>query len=997
MTESDRQSRVKQILDEAAELSQAERSRFLDEACASDDTLRSEVESLLRHLELPTGTAANAGSDPNRSERLIDIPPPSRIGPYSIIDKIGEGGMGVVYKATQELPRRTVALKVIKPQMLTRHALERFNFETQVLGRLQHPGIAQIYEAGTTQTEFGEQPYFAMEYIRGTPLADYAKLRKCSLQERLVLVQRIADAVHHAHTRGVVHRDLKPANILVTEDGQPKILDFGVARSIGSDLHETTSKTRIGQLVGTVPYMSPEQVAGESEEIDARSDIYSLGVVLYELLAGHLPYDLERRLIHEAVRVIREVEPENLSRISRVYRGDIETIVNKALAKERSRRYQSASEFASDIDRYLHNQPVSARPPSAWYQVSKLARRHRMVAVGGSVAAAGIVVGLAVAVWQLDRATSAERSLAQQNQALESALATVQSEKQRAEQALEHLGDLVDAFADYEHDIRRLEGATKARKVLLTSAMGVLDNMAGAGETYPWVALGIARGKLAMGQIALSSPDTLAVADAGFSDAISAFEKLHADAPADSIATHGHIRALLGLSAVRLRQGATQAAVALSADALQRAERTASEQPSPESSVLLAACRLQRAGVHAHQARRDEALALYERAETDLRALTTDDPEAAELLARAVRGQAVVLDEQGDHARADERYQVALDLHRAFVELHPRDAVGKHRLMEALYYAAERLEEQGKDAEALDIHTERLAVAEALRHADPFDDIAVVAIITSHDAIAHAQLELGRLDLASRSADAFLSAARLHAETDPTDLQKHRRVALAEEFLGDLQREPIEPRASEVANADARDAAAADSLLATLSSAMSHYDEAMATIEWLRSNEADSSQFTRDAIRLQVKRGRTLELMGRLEAENLSGPASEAAYTAASTGYRALDNSGELTDSERALWARAVRNLATAALNRGAGPDAVQLFEEADTILPASRPDVIARKAAAYSLAGNNDKARSLATEALALLASEPDSDRTRWITQQLRQIVDPQPLPTTP
>ncbi len=988
MSDSNRQSRVKQILDEAADLSQAERSVYLDKACEGDANLRHEVESLLKHLELPTDSVGSPSADQPASQANIDIPPPNKIGPYSIIDKIGEGGMGVVYKATQDRPRRTVALKVIKPQMLTRHALERFNFETQVLGRLQHPGIAQIYEAGTTQSDFGEQPYFAMEYIRGTPLLTYAKSRKCTPQERLVLVQRIADAVHHAHTRGVVHRDLKPANILVTEEGQPKILDFGVARSVGSDLHDTSSKTRIGQLVGTVPYMSPEQVGGESEEIDARSDIYSLGVVLYELLAGHLPYDLERRVIHEAIRVIREDEPEHLSSISKVYRGDIETIVNKALAKERGRRYQSASEFASDIDRYLHNQPISARPPSAWYQVSKLARRHRMVAVGGSVAAAGIVLGLLVSLWQLDRAVTAEKKLSAQNITLAEALGDAETQTRRAEDALFQLGELVDVFQDYEHEIRRLEGATGARRMLLVNALDVLSNMEQAGENYPWIARGIAKGRLAMGEIALTSSATLQEAEAAFDASRLQYEKYLADNPEDREAAEGFIRSLVGLSSVRLREGSTQASVALSSDALLRAGDLNTKYNDLDAQILLARSQIQRAGVHAHQARRDEALSLYRDAEVGLRQYESDAPEHTEYLARAIRGQAVMLDDMGDNAAADERYAAALDLFRDFVNQHPRDAVGKHRLMDLLYFYAERLEEQGKDKEALEFHTERLTMAQALKAADPDDESAAVAVITSHDAISHAQLELGRFDLAQQSADAFLIASRLHAEADPTDLIKHRRVALAEELLGDILRFSNERNAIQVARADERDDQAADALLEVLTSALQHYHESKSTIEWLESNEPQTVQFTRDAIRLDVKLARTLELMARLEIENISGPLSESAYEAAATGYKKLDEQGQLSESERRLWSRTVRNLATAALNREDGNRAVPLFEEADRILPRTTADVLARKAAAYTLIENTARAQELAGLALEKLAEMDPSPQTEWMASQMRDIL---------
>jgi len=994
VSEADRQSRVKQILDEAADLSQAERSRFLDEACQDDGELRQEVESLLKHLELPTDTAGTIDSGSGPAGGIVDIPPPGKIGPYAIIDKIGEGGMGVVYKATQELPRRTVALKVIKPQMLTRHALERFNFETQVLGRLQHPGIAQIYEAGTTRSDFGEQPYFAMEYIRGTPLTEYVKLRKCTLPERLVLVQKIADAVHHAHTRGVVHRDLKPANILVTDEGQPKILDFGVARSIGSDLHESTSMTRIGQLVGTVPYMSPEQVGGESEEIDARSDIYSLGVVLYELLAGHLPYDLERRLVHEAVRVIREEEPETLSRISRVFRGDIETIVGKALAKERARRYQSASEFASDIDRYLHNQPISARPQSAWYQISKLARRHRMVAIGSIVAAVGIVLGLTIAIWQLDRAVRAEQTLSVQNTELAEALSESEAQKQRAESALTELGHLVDIFGDYEQDIRRLEGATEARRMLLSAAIDVLGKLDSAGETYPWISRSIAKSRLAMGEIALSSTESLDIAYKAFDSARNAYTMFVTESEQDREAQTGLVKSLVGLSAVRLREGATQASIALASEALQRAERLSDEYKDLDSALLLASARIHRAGVHSHQARRDESLGLYREAEAGLRAFNSESNEHLELVSRAIRGQAVVLDEMGDNDTADERYSVALSLHHEYVESNPRDAVGKHRLMEILYFAAERLEEQGRDEDALSLHSERLTLAQNLRDADPADEVATVAVITSHDAIAHALLELSRIDQALRSAEAFLTASRLQAEADPTDLIKHRRVALAEELLGDIAREPIEKEASNVARADEIDREAADALLGNFQSALNHYQEATSTIDWLASTEPESAQFTRDAIRLQVKRARTLELMGRLEDEDVSSAQSEVAYETAILGYAKLDNSGQLTDSERMLWSRSVRNLATVALNREDGPRAVRLFEEADRILPRDRTDVLARKAAAYSLAGNTGKSQELARLVLDRLASETPTSQTEWIASQMQSILGSPTLP---
>jgi eukaryotic-like serine/threonine-protein kinase len=222
------------------------------------------------------------------------------LGEYRILGLIGEGGMGAVYKAEQRHPRRIVALKVIRAGVATPQLLRRFEQETEALGRLRHPGIAPIFEAGTADAGYGPQPYFAMELIDGPSLTEYARARKLSTRERLELMAKVCDAVHHAHQRGIIHRDLKPGNILVDESGQPKILDFGVARVTDSD-NRATRETDMGQLIGTLAYMSPEQVLADPLELDTRSDVYALGVILYELLSGRLPYDVSRKLLHQAV------------------------------------------------------------------------------------------------------------------------------------------------------------------------------------------------------------------------------------------------------------------------------------------------------------------------------------------------------------------------------------------------------------------------------------------------------------------------------------------------------------------------------------------------------------------------------------------------------------------------------------------------------------------------------------------------------------------------
>jgi serine/threonine protein kinase len=316
--------------------------------------------------------------------------------------------MGVVYEAEQEQPRRTVALKVIKPGMTSPELLRRFEQESLALARLQHPAIAQIHEAGTADTGFGPQPYFAMELIRGQSLRDYVQEHDLNTRQRLQLMVRICEGVQHAHQRGLIHRDLKPGNILVDETGQPKILDFGVVRVTDGDV-ETTRQTHLGQLVGTLAYMSPEQALRDPLEVDTRSDVYALGVILYELLAGRLPYDLSRKP-HEAARTIQEEDPTPLSSISRVYRGDIETIVVKALEKDKVRRYASASGLAADIQRYLNDEPIAARSPSATYQLQKFSRRHRGLVAGAGAVFVVLIAGITVSTWEATRARRAEQA-----------------------------------------------------------------------------------------------------------------------------------------------------------------------------------------------------------------------------------------------------------------------------------------------------------------------------------------------------------------------------------------------------------------------------------------------------------------------------------------------------------------------------------------------------------------------------------------------------------
>ena len=436
-------------LDEPA----SRRNEFVRRACDGDSSLEPEVASLLaqtgessQFLETPALEVAAKEVAFSAASAAASLP--DSIGRYRILGLLGQGGMGTVYEAEQDHPRRVVALKIIPSGLVTPEILRRFEKESQALGRLQHPGIAQIYDAGAAVTGSGPQPYFAMERIHGELLDDFAKSHALDVRAKLVLMIKICDAVQHAHQRGLIHRDLKPGNILVDESGQPKILDFGVARMTEPG-DQMTLLTDAGKLVGTLAYMSPEQVLGDSLEIDTRSDVYALGVILFQLLTSRLPYEISGRKLPEAAHMIQERDPPPLSATDRRYRGDLETIVNKALEKEKARRYASASDLGADLERYLNDEPIAARPATASYQLRKFARRNRGLVAGGAAAFVVLIAGIAASTWEAiqanratsvakverDHASSAERAATQdRDRAVQAQLAASASENRAIEE-----------------------------------------------------------------------------------------------------------------------------------------------------------------------------------------------------------------------------------------------------------------------------------------------------------------------------------------------------------------------------------------------------------------------------------------------------------------------------------------------------------------------------------------------------------------------------------
>jgi len=497
------------LFDEICDLPAAARNKLIDDRCAGDAELRTAIEQmLLQDAKDDENLSPGAGAELIASQ-VMEMPGnliPERIGRFKVIREIGHGGMGVVYAAEQDEPKRLVALKVIKAATLSKERIRRFKNEAFVLGQLQHPGIATIYESGVAMVNGLSQPFFAMELVRGDPILAFAQSRGLTVRQKLDLIARVCDAVQHAHQKGIIHRDIKPANILVVEQttesthldsehstkvidaiGQPKILDFGIARATDQDGQAITMQTDIGQLVGTLPYMSPEQIEGDRRHLDTRSDIYGLGVVMYQLLSNTLPLDVSGKSVAEAARLIRDREPSKLSSVVSQARGDIDTIVQKALEKSPERRYQTAAELAADIRRFLADQPITARPASVGYLVRKFARRNRVMVGGVAATFAALIIGLVGTSYFLSEALR-QRDAAESERARTATVAEFQAKlldgisprrfgrnlkrdlrveyRHVLEDSTNDNAEIENELASFEAALRQINGTNLARSVL---------------------------------------------------------------------------------------------------------------------------------------------------------------------------------------------------------------------------------------------------------------------------------------------------------------------------------------------------------------------------------------------------------------------------------------------------------------------------------------------------------------------------------------------------
>lgn len=466
------EQRVARVLDDAGDMSGPSLIAFVRGRCENDPDVVREVEALfnlagdenpildspefapdrlaLDRLHAAISSKADSSESPTSAfdkGRDLPLPLPQSIGPYRVVRLIGEGGMGLVYEAEQTSPKRRVAIKVIARGVATRAMLARFRNEAQVLGQLKHPGIAQIFEASTDVAT--GQAFFAMEYVEGPPLTRFVRDRGLSDRQRVDLLARVCDAVQHAHQKGVIHRDLKPGNVLVEVASggtyAPKVLDFGVAKLTNNEDESATLALDANRIVGTLGYMSPEQFEAKPEQVDTRSDVYALGVVLYELLAEKLPLDLNNLTITQAATKVREHVPTKLGRIRASLSGDLEVIAAKALHKDREQRYSSAAELAADLRRFLAHEPIAARPPGTLYTIRKFARRKPAltgISIGSVLA---LIAATIFSTAQYRRAVKAREA-----EAAQTVLANLRAKsEQEARERADAANKVTEAVKDY--------------------------------------------------------------------------------------------------------------------------------------------------------------------------------------------------------------------------------------------------------------------------------------------------------------------------------------------------------------------------------------------------------------------------------------------------------------------------------------------------------------------------------------------------------------------
>jgi tetratricopeptide (TPR) repeat protein len=740
------------------------------------------------------------------------------IGRYRLVHEIGEGGFGVVYLAEQQEPvRRRVALKIIKLGMDTKQVIARFEAERQALAMMDHPHIAKVLDAGTTDRG---RPFFVMELVKGLPVTDYCDRNKLSIRERLDLFVEICLAVQHAHQKGIIHRDLKPSNVLVTlqhtERPVPKVIDFGVAKATSARLTEKTVFTQLRQFIGTPEYMSPEQAEMSELDIDTRSDIYSLGVLLYELLTGVTPFDPEtlrsagygeiQRIICEqdpprpstrlstlgarATEVARHRRTSAPGHVARSLRGELDWIVMKALEKDRTRRYETANGLALDVRRFLDDEPVAAGPPGAGYRLRKLVRRHT-----GAFAAAAVIALLLVA--GVTGTTIGLVSAVRANAALDAALASEAEQRARAERRFEDVRRLANTFL-FEIDDRLLSvtGSTPAREQLVRTGLEYLDQLAAEAEDDLELMQELADAYIRVGDIQ-GNPRKPNLGDSpaaleSYRKSLALRDRLVAARP-DSVthalaqaATHqkiGLINSYLGRLADTLASYRQGLEIIEGLDAGPRADAEVRQRLSSAHAMI--------GDVHEQMGRPAPALESFTRGYDIAEALVEADPAST----RARRDLSISCNEVGlalqRMKRLDEAepyYRRALAIRRELAEAAPDDQRARRDMAISHQRLGALLSLRGRHEQALEAYTEAHAIVAAQAEADPDNARAAQDLSVFLEKLGNALRDLDRPDEALARYRECVAIRRRLLDGNPDNLYMRAGFALAVECVGDMQR-----------------------------------------------------------------------------------------------------------------------------------------------------------------------------------------------------------------
>lgn len=741
-------------------------------------------------------------------------------GKYKILREIGAGGMGVVYAAEQRAPRRTVAIKLIKPGMDSREILARFDAERQALSVMDHPNIAKVLDAGSGVSG---RPYFVMEHVRGIPITDYCDQQRLSPTDRLKLFKLVCGAVQHAHQKGIIHRDIKPANVLVeTVEGRgvPKVIDFGLAKALGYKLTDKTLMTSFETRLGTLEYASPEQSAGKVLDVDTRTDIYSLGALLYELLAGAPPFsraDLLAAGEVEMRRVILESDPPRPSvklsssnslpaiaanrrsvpeKLTGLVRGDLDWIVMKALEKDPRRRYETASSLSGDIDRYLANEPIEARPPGSAYIMSKFIRRHRGAVISASIILFVLVAGL------IGSGLGWNRALQEQERAKQSEARALENEALAREQSELALKSLESVIVDIQSKLKNFAGGAELRRKLLQTALERLNEVSSKYASRSAIDRGtmLAQVDLADVFLRIGSDSQFASEKSGplesahqlYQKAFETANKLIAQEPENMILQRDLSNICDKLGDVQTRLGNLTEALQFYQRGLGIRETLAAAQPDNADAARILFISWENIGEtqlsFGQLAAAKESYRRSREITEKIAAANPNDPQAKRDLAFAYGCLARVQQQSGELKEAIATTLKEIEINKSLVLIDPNDARDLRNLAVGYAVLGRAHGQSGNTVESLSAHQEAFEINKLLAAKDPSDFLTQRDLGYSLMAIGNIQIRLGALPQARAALQEALEISRTLALNNPADVAAQRDLADAYYQMSGLHR-----------------------------------------------------------------------------------------------------------------------------------------------------------------------------------------------------------------